>query len=408
MKILHLCDGLNPAGLGGYESIIHYLSKAMAVEGHESFVVTQAPNRESPESMKREYYTLFYLTGNLLESRKWEFYALPEDERENAVDTLFKSSDMVENVDILTNQLDMVINNLQPDIIHAHSTYVVFNRVIMNLRSSSKLKIPAIVTIHGLPKPLILPDGKETTDYNEFVSFFAFDLILAVSENVAEALKKHLSFEFHEKVRKIYSGIDLSVFRPLPDIEKQWDLAFMGRLESMKSVDLFPEMLSILKSRLPDLKMMMTGEGSLKDWLFREFDERGVSFMVEYLGVVETEEVPVLINKSRVFIYPSRQEPFGLSIVEAMACGVPVLTTDVFGPREIVKHNYDGIAVPPDDVTALADAVELLLRNSELRGLIASNALKSVKEKYDIKQYTKQLVDIYDELIIGKSEAVDS
>ncbi|MFW9982645.1 MAG: hypothetical protein ACFFE3_12110, partial [Candidatus Thorarchaeota archaeon] len=109
MKILHLCDGLNPAGLGGYESIIHYLSKAMAVEGHESFVVTQAPNRESPESMKREYYTLFYLTGNLLEARKWEFYALPEDERENAVDTLFKSSDMVENVDILTNQLDMVI-----------------------------------------------------------------------------------------------------------------------------------------------------------------------------------------------------------------------------------------------------------------------------------------------------------
>ncbi len=380
----------------------------MAVEGHESFVVTQAPNRDSPESMKRQYYTLFYLTGNLLEARKWEFYALPEDERENAVDTLFKSSDMVENVDILTNQLDMVINNLQPDIIHAHSTYVVFNRVIMNLRSSSKLKIPAIVTIHGLPKPLILPDGKETTDYNEFVSFFAFDLVLAVSENVAEALKKYLSFEFHEKVRTIYSGIDLSVFRPLPDIEKQWDLAFMGRLESMKSVDLFPEMLSILKSRLPDLKMMMTGEGSLKDWLFREFDERTVSSMVEYLGVVETDEVPILINKSRVFIYPSRREPFGLSIVEAMACGVPVLTTDVFGPREIVKHNYDGIAVPPDDVTALADAVELLLRNSELRGLIASNALKSVKEKYDIKQYTKQLVDIYDELIIGKSEAVDS
>ncbi|MFW9810351.1 MAG: glycosyltransferase family 4 protein [Candidatus Thorarchaeota archaeon] len=402
MKILHLCDSLNPAGLGGYESLIHYVSKAMKAEGHESFVVTQAPNREAPESIGKQYYTLFHLTGNLLEARKWEFYALPEDEREVVVDTMFKSSDIAENVDILTDQLAMLIRSLQPDIIHAHSTYVIFNRVILNLRTSSELKIPVVVTVHGLPKPLILPDGKETTDYDEFVSFFAFDSVFAVSENVAEALKKHLESEFHEKVRTIYSGIDLSVFRPLPDIEKQWDLAFMGRLESMKSVDLFPEMLSILKSKLPDLKMMMTGEGSLKDWLFSEFDERGVSSMVEYLGVVETEKVPVLINKSRVFIYPSRQEPFGLSIVEAMACGVPVLTTDVFGPREIVKHNYDGIAVPPDDVTALADAVELLMKDSELRRRIASNALKSVKEKYDIKQYANQLVDIYDELITGK------
>ncbi|MFW9871375.1 MAG: glycosyltransferase family 4 protein [Candidatus Thorarchaeota archaeon] len=402
MKILHLCDSLNPAGLGGYESLIHYVSKAMKAEGHESFVVTQAPNREAPESIRKQYYTLFHLTGNLLEARKWEFYALPEDEREVVVDTMFKSSDIVENVHILTDQLAMLIRSLQPDIIHAHSTYVIFNRVILNLRTSSELKIPVVVTVHGLPKPLILPDGKETTDYDEFVSFFAFDSVFAVSENVAEALKKHLESEFHEKVRTIYSGIDLSVFRPLPDIEKQWDLAFMGRLESMKSVDLFPEMLSILKSKLPDLKMMMTGEGSLKDWLFSEFDERGVSSMVEYLGVVETEKVPVLINKSRVFIYPSRQEPFGLSIVEAMACGVPVLTTDVFGPREIVKHNYDGIAVPPDDVTALADAVELLMKDSELRRRIASNALKSVKEKYDIKQYANQLVDIYDELITGK------
>ncbi|MFW9893618.1 MAG: glycosyltransferase family 4 protein [Candidatus Thorarchaeota archaeon] len=402
MKILHLCDSLNPAGLGGYESLIHYVSKAMKAEGHESFVVTQAPNREAPESIRKQYYTLFHLTGNLLEARKWEFYALPEDEREVVVDTMFKSSDIVENVHILTDQLAMLIRSLQPDIIHAHSTYVIFNRVILNLRTSSELKIPVVVTVHGLPKPLILPDGIETTDYDEFVSFFAFDSVFAVSENVAEALKKHLESEFHEKVRTIYSGIDLSVFRPLPDIEKQWDLAFMGRLESMKSVDLFPEMLSILKSKLPDLKMMMTGEGSLKDWLFSEFDERGVSSMVEYLGVVETEKVPVLINKSRVFIYPSRQEPFGLSIVEAMACGVPVLTTDVFGPREIVKHNYDGIAVPPDDVTALADAVELLMKDSELRRRIASNALKSVKEKYDIKQYANQLVDIYDELITGK------
>jgi len=404
MKILHLCDSLNPAGLGGYESIIHYLSKAMVSEGAESFVATQSPHRNSPESIQREHYTIHHLTGNLLEARKWEFFALPEEKRAEAVEELFKPSDITENVDILADQLTRLIHELQPDIIHAHSIYVVFNRVITQLNSSSNLTIPVVVTVHGLPKPLILPDGKETTDYNEFVSFFNFDLVIAVSENVAEALRQHLDSDFHEKVRTLYSGIDLSVFKPLPHLEKQWDLAFMGRLEAMKSVDLFPKMLSILKPKFPDLKMMMTGEGSLKDRLFKEFEEQGVASMIDYRGVVETDDVPILINKSKVFLYPSRQEPFGLSIVEAMACGVPVVTTDVFGPREIVRHNYDGIAVPPDDVEALAKAVEMLLTDNELRTRIGQNALKSVQDRFDIKQHAKQLVVIYDEMILGKKK----
>jgi glycosyltransferase involved in cell wall biosynthesis len=398
MKILHLCDSLNPAGLGGYESIIHYLSGTMAELGHESFVIAQSPYRQSPESIKHPHYTIHYLRGNLLEARKWEFYALPEDEREEAAGELFKPSDITENVDILAEQLAGLIGEIQPDIIHAHSTYIIFNRVIKKLRLSTQLEIPVIVTIHGLPKSIILPDGRESTDYDEFTSDFDFDLVLAVSENVAETLRRYLKSAVHDRIRVVYSGIDMSTFRPLPDVEKQWDVAFMGRLEAMKAVDLFPEMLSILRPRFPRLKMMMTGEGSLKSWLFKEFEERNVSSMIEYKGVVETDDVPLLLNKSRIFLYPSRQEPFGLSIIEAMACGVPVITTNVFGPDEIIRPDYDGIAVSPDDANALADAVDSLLSDRELREKIAKNALRSA-QKYDIRDYAKQLLAIYQDLI---------
>jgi glycosyltransferase involved in cell wall biosynthesis len=399
MKILHLCDSLNPAGLGGYESIIHYLSKAMATDGHETFVATQPPYRDSPELVRKQHYSIFHLPGNLLEARKWEFYELPEDKRDEAAEKLFKPNDLEENVSILAEQFSGLIREVQPDIIHAHSTYVVFNKVITKLQSRSELEIPTIITIHGLPKPLILPNGKETTDFHEFASDFGFNLVIAVSEHVAGAVKEHLESEFHDRVRTIYSGIDLSVFKPMPDVDKEWDIAFMGRLETMKSVDLFPEMLSLLKSNFPTFKMMMTGEGSLKKWLLNEFEKKDVSSIVDYRGVVETAAVPLMINKSRIFLYPSRREPFGLSIVEAMACGVPVITTDVFGPREIVRHNYDGVAVAPDDARALADAVENLLSDEKLRKRIVQNALKTVEEKYDIRNHARQLITIYQETI---------
>jgi glycosyltransferase involved in cell wall biosynthesis len=399
MKILHLCDSLNPAGLGGYESIIHYLSKTMAEDGHESFVVTQSPYRTSPESVQRENYTIFHLPGNLLEARKWEFFALSDAEREEAAEKLFKPTDIEENVDLLTDQLDRLIRNIQPDIIHAHSIYIVFNKVITKLRLLNRLEIPVVMTLHGLPKPVILPDGSETTDYDELVADFGFDLVIAVSENVSDTLRDYLDSGLHDKVRTLYSGIDLSVFRPMPELDKKWDLAFMGRLETMKSVDLFPDMLALLKTKFPKLKMMMTGEGSLKDWLFEEFETKDVASMVDYKGVVEPEEVPVLINKSRVFLYPSREEPFGLSIVEAMACGVPVVTTDVFGPKEIIRNNYDGITVTPNDVESLASAIERLLENEELRNRISENGLKSVKERYDIRKHARQLIEIYEDMV---------
>ena len=127
--------------------------------------------------------------------------------------------------------------------------------------------------------------------------------------------------------------------------------------------------------------------------------------MIDYKGVVETDRVPLLLNKSRIFLYPSRREPFGLSIIEAMACGIPVITTNVFGPGEIVRPDYDGIVVPPDDVNALADAVVLLLSDRELREKIAQNAIMTAQE-YDIRQYARQLLEIYQDLIEKRKKTI--
>jgi len=401
MKILHLCDSLNPAGLGGYESYLHYLSEHLHNRGDKSIIVAQAQRKDSPDFIDRDYYRIHFLTGNYLEARKWEFFALPEVDRENQVDEMFKENDLEENIDALASQLSKLVQELKPDIIHAHSPYVVFNRVLANLQEEGLLdEIPLIATIHGRPKPLILPSGEKTTDIESFSDVCPFDLILAVSENVATVLDEHLARKgIAVPILPLYLGIDLTVFHPMPEVEKRWDIAFMGRLEEMKAVDLFPEMLTQLKRNYPDLKMVMTGEGSLKEKLLREFIKVGVSHMIDYLGVIEIKEVPKLINQSRIFIYPSREEPFGLSILEAMACGVPVVTTNVYGPKEIVTEGVDGLTVAPDNVGELVKAISTLLDDPQLRDEIGLNGKAIVEARFDINQHLESLVGIYQDLL---------
>ena len=219
MDILHITDSLNPAGLGGYESYLHYMSKMIRQNGHRSYIVTQSPKRDTPRLEPHSDYDIIYLPGNLLEARKWEFFSAPEDERACLIEHLFETDDMERNVSELTDQLRDVINSVQPDVINAHSTYVVFNRVLQLLIKNNQIpEIPLIGTIHGLPKHLILPDGTETTDYKQLVQFCPFDVLLAVSETVAEALREHLLSVGREcDVKCHYIGINLDVFYPYPD-----------------------------------------------------------------------------------------------------------------------------------------------------------------------------------------------
>jgi glycosyltransferase involved in cell wall biosynthesis len=401
LRILHLSDSLNPAGLGGIESYLYYLCAELKKRGHEPFVATQSPHHDSPAILESDNYRLFHLPGNTLEARKWELLALPEENRDKAVEKLFKPDDLERNIELLVGQLGDLIQNVQPEIIHAHSTYVVFNRVLDLLKLTPPLKkIPLLVTIHGFPKSLILPNGAKTTDYDQFVSACPFNKVLGVSNSVASVLREYLSSKgLQDKVDTHYNGINTTVFAPQPHVSKDWDLAFFGRLMKMKSIDLFPRMLSLLASDFPNLRLVITGEGPYKEKLFKDFEHEGVRDMVEYLGVVDWDKVPEIINRSKVFLYPSREEPFGISIIEAMACEVPVITTTVYGPGEIVTNGHDGFTIPPDDLFALVESVKTLLSNEPLSVQMGKNGRITVESRYNIEDHVKRLIEIYIELL---------
>ena len=398
MRILHVCDSLNPSGVGGYESYLHYLSRALALEEHESFVVTQSPSMDSPESVKRPSYTLFHLPGNLLEARKWCFLSLPEEERVSAAERMFRQDDLAADVEIVTGQLGNLVHDISPDIIHAHSTYVVFNRVIEKLRKNRIINVPVLATIHGLPKTLILPNGEATTDYRQLVESCPFDRIIAVSRAVGVALQAHLPKGLRKRVDVLYLGVDLSAFQPQTGLGRKWDLGFFGRLEQMKAVDLFPEMLSALKPHFPGIRLVITGDGSSRRKVFDEFERMNVMEQVDYLGVVPIDKIPSLMNSIRIFLYPSREEPFGLSVIEAMACGIPVITSNVKGPSEIVTHAYDGFTVSPGDVYELTKAVGQIMSDTALQMKLGRNARNTVEKRFDLQEHSRSLLRLYQDL----------
>ncbi len=401
MRVLHLCDSLNPAGLGGYESYLHYLSAVLNRAGHKCIITSQKPRRNSPGWIESEHYQIRYLEGNLLEARKWEYLALPQEKRRGAVEKLFSPDDLERNVQLLARELLSLIDSFRPDVVHSHSTYIIFNRVLECLHSEvGAKKLPLIATIHGLPKSLVLPNGTETTDYDQLAVHCPFDLVLGVSNCVTSELENHLPKSV-EHIQREYLGIDLDVFRP-GGRPKQWDLAFMGRMEHMKSVDIFPSLFGNLIEKYPSLRIVMTGEGSYREDIMKDFFERGLDRNIDYLGVVPNADVPSVIDQSRVFLYPSRREPFGLSIVEAMACEVPVVAGDVFGPREIITDNVDGVLVDPEEFDILVDSILALLNNSKRRNLLGTSARRTVQQRFNIQDHAKRLVNYYGNMISGK------
>ncbi|TFF68637.1 glycosyltransferase family 1 protein [Candidatus Thorarchaeota archaeon] len=401
MRVLHLCDSLNPAGLGGYESYLHYLSMKLDIAGHQSVITSQKTMRNAPNQVDCDYYQVRYLEGNLLEARKWEYLALPPDDRVDAARELFFDDDLEENVEILTEELVSLVEEFRPDVVHAHSTYVVFNRVLERCSSTSMFKVlPLPATVHGLPKPLILPDGTETTDYSQLAAHCPFDTVFGVSVCVATELRAHLGTSF-KRIRREYLGVDLDVFRPL-GLPKRWDIAFMGRMEPMKSVDLFPDIFQCLVGRNPSLRIVMTGEGSCREEMMGQFSEGGMDENVEYLGVVANDRVSRILDQSTVFLYPSRREPFGLSIVEAMACQLPVVTSNVFGPKEIVTDNRDGILVDPEDVDMIADALWRLLDDSERRTSLGRRARVTAERRFNLDHHVERLLASYRAMMAEK------
>ena len=201
--------------------------------------------------------------------------------------------------------------------------------------------------------------------------------------------------ERHQDAPLISLGVDTDRFRPaLAPGSQQPEVLFAGNLEHRKGVDHLLRALSIVIKHIPDAYLTLLGTGRNEAKFKRLAEEMGISGNVSFKGAVPFDQVVTYYQGCRVFCLPSLGEPFGISLLQAMACGKPVISTRAGGVPEFVEDGRSGILVPPGDVERLADALLALLRDPDLCHRIGA--------------YNRQLcLELYSwDVVVGRIESI--
>lgn len=202
-----------------------------------------------------------------------------------------------------------------------------------------------------------------------------------------------------EKIRTVPNPIDIDQFLPSPERSKQQGLVvFVGRLSPEKNLDL----LITACKQLREARLLIIGRGALEDEL-KALAEGG---NIEFPGLVPNNELPALLNQAQVFVLPSKWEGSPKALLEAMACGLAVLGTDVPGIREIIRHGENGLLCEPK-AEALAEAIARLLADADLRRRLGAQARKYVLHHNSLSRVVPKEAVLLRSLVSGRSCSSD-
>jgi GalNAc-alpha-(1->4)-GalNAc-alpha-(1->3)-diNAcBac-PP-undecaprenol alpha-1,4-N-acetyl-D-galactosaminyltransferase len=170
-------------------------------------------------------------------------------------------------------------------------------------------------------------------------------------------------------------------------------LMAMGRLNEQKGFDLLLNAFARVSPNFPEWMLNIWGEGDQRGKLEFMRDELGLAGKVNFPGI--TSDSYGEMKKSDLFVLSSRFEGFPNVLCEAMACGMPVVSFECpSGPGSIIRHRYDGILVPPENVRALADSMEELMKDEELRKSLASKAVEIV-ERFSVNKVARMWEELF-------------
>lgn len=196
------------------------------------------------------------------------------------------------------------------------------------------------------------------------------------------------------------SGVDTELLTPMPEPTGPFTIAFVGRLLDDKGVRTLVRAHELLAQRDITVRTLLAGDpdpsnpASIPDHVLADW-RRAPN--LQLLGHVE--DIRCVWQQAHAAVLPSRREGLPKSLLEASACGRPLIATDVPGCREIARNNVNALLVPPDDAEALANAIEALLKDPSRRARFGSAGRKIVASEYSSERVTAEITGLYSRLL---------
>ncbi|MDR2593981.1 MAG: glycosyltransferase [Fibromonadaceae bacterium] len=294
--------------------------------------------------------------------------------KENNIKIIYSNSKRKFSLEFLF-KCYLELSRIKPDITHTHLGIIIYFLPYIYLN-----KCKCFHTVHNIPKK----EGKK------IYKFFYRKKVkpIGISETIAQMIREFYNIKYSIPV--IYNPVNLSKFKEIvpAKCDNIITLIIVARLYPQKNHKLLLEVFSKVVKENVQLKIV--GDGPMKNELIEYANNLGISKKVEFLG--QRDDIPYLLKSSDIFVLSSLWEGLPLSVLEAMAARLPIISTDVGGVKDIVKDN--GILVESGNAEKLCEAIIKLVDDSTLREEMGKKSLEYAK-LYDSSVMAKKHTELY-------------
>ena len=409
LKVCLLGYRSNPYS-GGQGIYLKYLSKALAEAGHSVDVISGQPYPDLDEKVR-----LIKLPGlNLFEADNHVTALRPKH--------LLSYTDFFEWLSMLTGGFPepytfgrrlvryFKLNQPNYDIVHDNQS------LCFGTLKLQKMGVPVITTIHHPITSDLRIALKSTDDWKLKLLIKRWHFFLHMQKKVVKELenlvtvsiasKQDIASDFRipeTRIKVIHNGIDTKMFRPLPSIiSEEFNIMATASADvPLKGLDYLIRAIFILSSTIPEIKLTVLGKLKPDGSTAKLITKLGVKNRIHFHSGLSSQKVAELYAKASCAVVPSIYEGFGLPAGEAMACGVPVISTDGGALPEVVGDA--GITVPKRDEIALANAIETLLEKPDLRQSLSKKGRARVLKLFSWELAAQDMSELYRRVISSKA-----
>jgi mannosylfructose-phosphate synthase len=384
---------------GGQVVYVLELSKALSKRGIAVDIYTRWFDESKQVIESVPYFSNLRIIR--ISAGPWEF--IPKEELYEFLPTLAK------------NMIDFIQKNrLDYDLFHGH--YV--DAGVVAVHVAKTFHRPVFFTSHSLgawKRQLMNGFSKKMEEKYRFEQrikeelkvFQAVNGQTATTEAQLQIMKSLYNFHSDNTVI-IPPGVDIEAFHPgkNPDHSpRPANYIFcLSRIDENKGHEALLEAFDSVRTRLPDIHLVIGGgspnpkprEEKLLRKLESTINEKGMRDRVHLIGYIPDEKMQPFYQQARLFVLPSTFEPFGMTALEAMACGTPSIVSTFAGVSEFLSDHADSIIVDPKESEEFTSAILELLNNKRLAGRIAKEGLKHVRENFSWDAIAEKHVQFYE------------